>query len=83
MIETGSHRGYDCVVVVHCLPEIQLERLMARNKLSREEALKRIQSQMSSAEKLKYADFEIDTSGTFAETRSQVEDLYKKLKERQ
>jgi len=82
MIETGSYRGYDCVVVVHCLSEIQLVRLMSRNKLTREEALKRIESQMPSAEKLKYADYEIDTSGTFDETRIQVENLYKKLKER-
>ena len=80
LIETGSYQRYDFVVVVHCLPEIQLKRLMARSKLSRDEALARIQSQMSSAEKLKYADFDIDTSGTFEETRRQVEELYTKLK---
>ena len=82
LIETGAYRRFDCLVVVHCRPEIQLERLMARNHLSREEALKRVESQMPSAEKLKYADFEIDTSGTFEETRQQVEELYAKLKER-
>jgi dephospho-CoA kinase len=82
LIETGSYQRYDCVVVVHCLPEIQLKRLMTRNNLSRDGALERIQSQMSSAEKLKYADFQIDTSGTFEETRRQVEELYTKLKQK-
>ncbi len=83
LIETGSFRRFDKLIVVHCEPEIQLERLMARNNLTREEAVARISSQMPSAEKLKYADFAINTSLGFEDTRSQVESLYQQLRELQ
>jgi dephospho-CoA kinase len=75
MIETGSFKRFDVVVVVHCSPDLQLERLMARNRLSREDALKRINAQMPSAEKLKYADYSIDTSLGFDDTARQVQAL--------
>jgi dephospho-CoA kinase len=80
MIETGSYRRFDKVVVVHCRPELQLERLMKRNQLTREAAQARIDAQMPSAEKLKYADYAIDTSDGFDETRRQVVELYGKLR---
>jgi dephospho-CoA kinase len=75
MIETGSFRRYDRVVVVHCLPELQLERLMARDGLSREDALRRIRSQMPIEEKRPFADFLVDTSGSIEETLKQADDL--------
>jgi len=80
MIETGSYRRYDKLLVVHCRPELQLERLMARSNLTRGEALSRISAQMPSAEKLKYADFALDTSNGFAATRGQVESLCSELR---
>jgi dephospho-CoA kinase len=76
MIETGSYRRFDLLVVVYCDPEVQLERLMARNRLTREEAMIRISAQMPTAEKLKYADLTIDTSHGFEDTRRQVEAIY-------
>jgi len=79
LIETGSYRRFDRLIVVHCEPQIQLERLMARNHLSREEAMARIAAQMPSAEKLKYADYSIDTSLGFDDTRRQVEAVFKQL----
>jgi dephospho-CoA kinase len=80
MIETGSYRRFDKVVVVHCEPETQLQRLMERNQLTKEEAMARISSQMPSAEKLKFADFAINTSLGFDDTRRQVESLYAQLR---
>lgn len=79
MIETGSYRRFDKLVVVHCDPQMQIERLMARNNLSREQAMARISAQMPSAEKLKYADYAIDTSKGFEDTRQQVEALHEAL----
>ena len=79
MIETGSYRRFDVVVVVHCDPELQLERLMTRNKISREDALQRINAQMSSADKLKHAHYAIDTSDGFADTERQVKELFERL----
>lgn len=80
MIETGSYKRFDCLVVVHCAPESQLERLMVRNNLSRDAALKRVESQMPSKDKLMFADYVIDTSGTMEGTREQVGRLYRELK---
>ena len=80
IIETGAHRRFDVVIVVHCTPEIQVERLMKRNQLSQEDALARVNAQMPSEEKLKYADYAIDTSDGFDATRSQVEVVYEKLR---
>ncbi|MFM8395986.1 MAG: dephospho-CoA kinase, partial [Acidobacteriota bacterium] len=81
MIETGSWRRFDRLVVVHCMPEIQLSRLMERNGLSREAAEARIAAQLPVAEKLRYADFTVDTSAGFDDTRRQVEVLYRQLRE--
>ena len=79
LIEAGAHRRFDKVVVVHCAPASQLERLMARGGLAREAALSRIESQLPAEEKLKYADYAIDTTGGFAETRRQVETVHAEL----
>ena len=79
MIESGGYRRFDKLIVVHCRPEVQLERLMLRDKLSREEALRRINSQMSQEEKQKYADYLIDTSEGFELTRSRSVEIYHKL----
>lgn len=80
MIESGGYRRFDRLVVVHCRPELQLERLMRRNRLPPEEAERRIAAQMPQEEKLRYADFTVDTSGSFEETRARTEEVYKALR---
>lgn len=80
MIESGGYKRFDKLIVVWCDEEKQLERLMKRNGLTEEEALKRIKAQMPQEEKKKYADFLIDTSGSFQETREQVISVFEKLK---
>lgn len=80
MIESGGHRRFDKLVVVHCRHEAQLERLMRRNGLSRGEAERRVAAQMPQEEKLRYADFSIDTSGSFEDARRQTEEVYAALR---
>lgn len=80
MIESGGHERFDRLVVVHCRPDLQLERLMRRNGLSREEALARVAAQMPQEEKLRHADFSVDTSGTFEETRARTAEVYAELR---
>lgn len=80
MIESGGHRRFEKMIVVWCEPEIQLERLMARNALSRENALRRIKSQMSQEEKKRFADFLIDTSKGFEAARKQTIETFEQLK---
>lgn len=79
MIESGGYKRFDKLIVVHCRPEVQLERLMLRDKLSRDEALRRINSQMPQEEKQKFADYLIDTSDGYEPTRTQTVEIYQKL----
>jgi dephospho-CoA kinase len=79
MIESGGYSRFDKLIVVHCRPEIQLERLMARNAISREEAERRINAQMPQEEKKRYADFLIDTSNGFEDTRLRTAEVYSQL----
>ena len=81
MIESGGYKRFDKLIVVHCRPEIQLERLMARNSISREDAIRRIDSQMPQAEKMRHADFLIDTSEGFEDTRRRTREVYAQLRE--
>ena len=80
MIEVGTYKNYDKVVVVTCSPDQQRSRLIEREGLSAEEIEKRIQSQMPLEEKAKYADFVIDNSGPLESTRRQVVSTYEKLR---
>ena len=79
MIESGGYKRFDKLIVVHCRPEVQLERLMLRDSLPRNEAERRINSQMPQEEKQKFADYLIDTSDGFELTREQTVKVYKRL----
>ncbi|MEP6742037.1 MAG: dephospho-CoA kinase [bacterium] len=81
MIESGGYKRFDKLIVVHCRPEVQLQRLMVRNNLSREEAEKRISAQMGQEEKKKFADYLIDTSNGFDAARRQTQAVYAALSE--
>jgi len=72
LFEGRMDRLCDQVWVVWVPREIQIERLMDRNWLSREEAIKRIDAQMSLDAKARLADIVIDNSGTMEETMIQV-----------
>jgi dephospho-CoA kinase len=80
MIEAGSHKRFTGLIVVWCRPEVQLERLMLRDRLSADEAARRIASQMPQKEKKSYADYLIDTSDGFEDTRRQVNAVFAQLK---
>lgn len=80
MIEVGTYKNYDRVIVVTCSPEIQKERLRARSALPEDQIEARVHSQMPMEEKVKYADFVIDTSGSLPTTRAQVRHVYEQLR---
>ena len=80
MIESGGYQRFDKLIVVHCRAEVQLERLMTRNKLSRAEAEARIATQMPQEEKLKFADYLIDTSDGFEAARQRTTEVYAELR---
>ncbi len=80
MIESGGYRRFDKLIVVHCRPEVQRDRVISRDGLSSQEAEQRIAAQMSQEEKMKYADFLIDSSEGFDSTRAQTERVYRELR---
>jgi dephospho-CoA kinase len=79
LVENG-HQGYfDRLIVVTCDPNLQLARIVKRDGISIEEAKLRRAAQMPIEEKLKLADYTIETSGTLKETREQIEAIYRDL----
>lgn len=80
MIESGGYKRFDKIIVVWCRPDLQLQRLMSRDGLTREEAELRIASQMPQDEKKTYADFLIDTSNSLEETRLLTTEVFDRLK---
>lgn len=79
MIESGGYKKFDKIIVVWCEPELQLQRLMKRDGIDQEAAIRRIRAQMPQEEKKKYADYLIDTSNGFDDTRQQIEQVFAKL----
>ena len=80
MIESGGSKRFDKLIVVHCDPEVQVARLMARNGFSRAEAERRIATQLSQDEKKAFADYLIDTSEGFESARARAGQVYLELK---
>src|SRR6266576_2046285 len=76
MIESGGYKRFDKLIVVHCDPQEQLKRVMARTNLTRAEAEQRIRSQMPQEEKMKLADYLIDTTGGFESARKRTAKVY-------
>ena len=82
MIESGFHKQFKHLIVVSCGIDQQVERLMERNRLSREQALQRIGLQWPLQAKLPLATVVIDNSGTLEQTRRQVDRLLETLEEK-
>jgi dephospho-CoA kinase len=76
LVEAGARDRFDCIVVTHCDPEIQVRRLQERDRIPREEARKRIASQAAPRERLAAADHVVETSGSMEETRIRARDVF-------
>jgi dephospho-CoA kinase len=76
LIEAGMQDQVDIVILVYIAPEVQIERLMDRNRCSREEAVKRLASQMPIDDKIPYADIVIDNQDSPDETREIVYEIW-------
>lgn len=72
LVESDYLNFIDKLLVVTCKENIQIERIIARDNCSIEEALGRIKSQMSQENKVKYADYVIDNSATLSELRKKA-----------
>ena len=80
LFETNQQHRFDRVVVAACSEDQQLQRLMGRDGLSREDAGRRIAAQLPLATKRALAHLIIDTSGTEEETIAQVDRVWGELR---
>ena len=80
MIETGSYKRYDRLILTVCPPDVQIQRYVERENATEDEARERLARQMPLDDKKEFADYIIDTSGTKGETERQVREIYLQLK---
>ena len=80
--EAGSATQFDLIVVVSAEKKTVFKRLLERDGLSKDEILKRIESQMPLAEKVKRADYVIHNDGTLQALEIEVENLLKWLRDK-
>lgn len=75
LIENDMHKEMDYIVLVQADNSVQIQRIMNRDRLSKAEAVSRINSQMSMEEKKEFANIIIDNNADLIETQKQVYDL--------
>ena len=84
ILEAGAAKRFDRLIVVTCNDEQRIARFAARQKLdlaaARKEVERRMAAQLPEAEKAKAADYVVDNSGSLDQTRTQVQELWDKLR---
>lgn len=79
LVELNLQYLFDRLMVVYVPREIQLQRLVERDKITKEAAALILESQIPLDEKIKFADFVVDNSSTLDKTREQVEGVWNSL----
>jgi dephospho-CoA kinase len=79
LIENRVHTGLEGVIVVSAPPEVQQQRLMARDSLTAEDALARIAAQLPLADKIKVATWVIENHGDFDDLSREVDRVVAEL----
>ncbi|MGH9631854.1 MAG: dephospho-CoA kinase [Bryobacteraceae bacterium] len=80
LIETGSYKRFERLILVVCSEEEQIRRAMHRDAYTLEEAQARLRRQLPLSEKRKFADYVIDTTGTKEMTVAQTREVYESLR---
>jgi len=76
---SAASRNVETTVAVWVPEAVQIERQIARDRCTRDEALQRMRAQLPLDRKRELADHVIDNSGSLADTERQVRALYEKL----
>jgi dephospho-CoA kinase len=79
IVENNIHEWLDALIVVAADRPTQVERLIRRDNIDREDAVKRIESQLPIDRKVEVADYVIDNNGTLDDTLEQVERVYERI----
>ena len=81
LFETGRDRDFDRVIVTSCPRSQQVTRVVERDGLTPAQAEARIDAQLPTDEKVRRADFVIDTGGTYGDSNRQIDRVVEKLLE--
>jgi dephospho-CoA kinase len=79
IIETNTLELFDYIIVITCSLDQQIKRLTIRDNISEQEAIQKIKAQLSSEEKIKYADFVINNNSDIENAYKQAHAIYLKL----
>lgn len=79
IVENGLDAGMDGLIVVSVPEPVQLQRLVEREQLPEAEARQRLSAQAPLAEKLARATWVVENSGSLAQTRAQVERVWREI----
>lgn len=79
LIESGSYRDLDAVVVVTASEEARVNRVVQYRNMSKEDALRRMRLQLSDAERLTYADYVIENNEGLEELRLRIKQVHEDL----
>jgi dephospho-CoA kinase len=82
LFETGRAGEFDVIVVAACPPAMQVERVMARDAATRQQAEQRVAAQWPIADKVRRADYVVDTSTSFSATDAAVDEVVAALRAR-
>jgi dephospho-CoA kinase len=80
LIETGSYRELDKLIVLSCTREQQIARALQRPKATEADVFARLERQLPLKKKLEFADYVIDTGGTKEETLNQTKIVFEDLR---
>jgi len=83
LIEAGMDKGLEEVILVYTPEDIQIKRLVERDKISDEEALLKVRSQMPIEKKREFATIIIDNSGPIGATKKIALEVFDSLKKKQ
>ena len=79
LIESGAYKELDVLIVVLADKKTRIKRVINRDNVSKEEVEKRIETQISDSERLKFANFSVDNNTDQSNLKMQVGELYKQL----
>ena len=79
LIESGAYKELDVLIVVLADKKTRITRVINRDNVSKEDVEKRIETQISDSERLKFANFSVDNNKDQSNLKMQVGELYKQL----
>ncbi len=79
LIESGAYKELDILIVVFANKEIRIKRVMNRDNVAKEDVEKRMETQLSDSERLKFAHYSIENNKDQSNLKRQVGALYKQL----